>query len=153
MSWGIVGWKLVVCLAGCDPPFAVVFHASMGPAFRKGDILWLQKNKAPIDIGEIVVFKVNEESAPIVHRVITVHQRRHKIEEADLLTKGDNNDEDDRSGTYTEGRMWLTLDHVYGRVRWYFPYIGWGIIMVAMKPFVKYPVMIGAVGMYLVATK
>ncbi|KAH9625878.1 hypothetical protein KSS87_016509, partial [Heliosperma pusillum] len=68
-----------------------------------GDILWLQKNQAPIPIGEIVVFKVN------------VHQRRD-TGQVDLLTKGDNNSEDDRGGTYTENRLWLSLDQVYGRV-------------------------------------
>ncbi|XP_074271631.1 uncharacterized protein LOC141595547 [Silene latifolia] len=144
-------WELVILLAGCEPPIAVVYHGSMGPAFRKGDILWLQKNQAPVPIGEIVVFKVNEESAPIVHRVITVHQRRD-TGEVSLLTKGDNNSEDDRGGTYTEGRLWLTLDQVYGRVRWYWPYLGRVIIWVAMERYIKYPV-IGAVVMYLLASK
>jgi signal peptidase len=100
-------------------------------------------------VGEVVVFKLDGRNIPIVHRVLSVHERyppalsrppsvalstaqgpqaqtrwltdhttRRPNGEFDLLTKGDNNQVDDRSGgIYPHGQMWLNERHIIGRAR------------------------------------
>ena len=48
---------------------------SMEPAFRRGDILFLNNQDNPIRVGEVVVFKIKDRDIPIVHRVIKVHEK------------------------------------------------------------------------------
>lgn len=73
----------------------VVLSGSMEPAFYRGDILFLHLGSKPIRNGEIVVFNVEGRDIPIVHRVIRVHER-HKSNDLEILTKGDNNYGDDK---------------------------------------------------------
>lgn len=40
-----------------------------------------------------------------------------------FLTKGDNNNVDDR-GLYAPGQLWLAKNHVVGRARGFLPYVG-----------------------------
>ncbi|KAM0974494.1 hypothetical protein ACFX2C_017669 [Malus domestica] len=68
----------------------------MEPGFARGDILFLRMSEDPIRAGEIVVFNVDGRDIPIVHRVIKVHEQKD-TGEVYVLTKGDNNDDDDRS--------------------------------------------------------
>lgn len=63
---------------------------------KKGDILLLHMGKDPIRAGEIVVFNVEGRDIPTVHRVIKVHERKDNGE-VDVLTKGDNNLDNDIS--------------------------------------------------------
>nr|KYP71345.1 Signal peptidase complex catalytic subunit SEC11C [Cajanus cajan] len=72
---------------------------------------------------------------PIVHRVIEVHER-HDIEETYILTKGDNNDVDDRV-MYNRGQRWLQQHHIMGRAVGILPYVGWATIIMTEKPIVK----------------
>ncbi len=65
----------------------------MEPAFQRGNILFLWLGSASFRVGEIVVFKI-EGRDPIVHRVTKVHEKYDGS--VDVLTKGDNNDVDDR---------------------------------------------------------
>ena len=48
---------------------------SMEPAFRRGDILFLNNQENPIRVGEVVVFKIKDRDIPIVHRVMKVHEK------------------------------------------------------------------------------
>ena len=48
---------------------------SMEPAFRRGDILFLNNQDNPIRVGEVVVFKIKDRDIPIVHRVMKVHEK------------------------------------------------------------------------------
>ena len=47
----------------------------MEPAFRRGDILFLNNQDNPIRVGEVVVFKIKDRDIPIVHRVMKVHEK------------------------------------------------------------------------------
>ncbi|PKA45878.1 signal peptidase, endoplasmic reticulum-type [Apostasia shenzhenica] len=112
LSSALIIWKLLMCLTGSESPVVVVLSESMEPAFQRGDILFLQMSNDPIRAGEIVVYNINGREIPIVHRVIKVHQRQASGE--DILTKGDNNSEDD-IGLYPPGQLWLQKHHIMGR--------------------------------------
>lgn len=48
----------------------------MEPAFHRGDLLFLTNHQEePIRVGDIVVFKIKGRDIPIVHRVITLHEK------------------------------------------------------------------------------
>lgn len=47
----------------------------MEPAFYRGDLLFLWNNDHPVSVGDIPVFKLDGREIPIVHRVITVHDK------------------------------------------------------------------------------
>eukprot|EP00249_Psilotum_nudum_P011629 c23287_g1_i1 orf=298-942(-) len=145
-------WKGMMCLTGSESPVVVVLSGSMEPAFRRGDALFLNMGDAPIQLGEIIVFHVDGEDIPIVHRVIKVHQQ-NGTGEVDVLTKGDNNDVDDYKGDiYADGQRWVKEHHVTGRVVWLFPYVGWVTIILTESPFIKYIVM-GVLGLLAITSK
>lgn len=52
-----------------------IFSGSMEPAFYRGDLLFLWNNDHPVSVGDIPVFKLDGREIPIVHRVITVHDK------------------------------------------------------------------------------
>ncbi len=112
----------------------VVLSGSMEPAFYRGDILFLNNGPAPIAAGEVVVFNIDGRDIPIVHRVVKVHDRSEgggggpttadleqgaaapfRLQQQDILTKGDNNWGDDRA-LYAKGQKWLGRQHIMGRV-------------------------------------
>lgn len=102
-SWGPLTLTVFLC------------SGSMEPAFHRGDLLFLTNfREDPIRAGEIVVFKVEGRDIPIVHRVIKVHEKDNG--DIKFLTKGDNNEVDDR-GLYKEGQNWLEKKDVVGRAR------------------------------------
>lgn len=144
-------WKLWICLSGTDSPIVVVLSGSMEPGFKRGDILFLHMNKAPIQSGEIVAFNVEGREIPIVHRVVTVHEKR-ETDTVNILTKGDNNDVDDRYGIYADGQIWLEQKHIIGRVMGLLPYAGWATIIMTEKPIIKY-ILIGALGLLIMTSK
>lgn len=48
----------------------------MEPAFYRGDVLYLTNYPdEPLEVGDIVVFKVENRDIPIVHRIIKLHKR------------------------------------------------------------------------------
>ena len=52
----------------------------MEPAFHRGDLLFLTNYKEdPIRVGDIVVFKIKGRDIPIVHRVLTLHEKYFNI--------------------------------------------------------------------------
>jgi len=87
-------WKSLMVITHSESPVVVVLSGSMEPAFQRGDILFLWLGNSPFRVGEIVVFKIEGRDIPIVHRVIKVHEKHDGT--TDVLTKGDNNDVDDR---------------------------------------------------------
>ncbi|XP_042495612.1 signal peptidase complex catalytic subunit SEC11C-like isoform X2 [Macadamia integrifolia] len=137
MTMALMIWKLLICLSGSESPVTVVLSESMEPGFRRGDILFVHMSKSPIHSGDIVVFNVEGRDIPIVHRVITVHERRG-TGEINFLTKGDNNKGDDRNGIYASGQQWLQHHHIIGRVVGFLPYAGWVTIILKEKPVIKY---------------
>ena len=66
------------------------------------------------------------------------------IYEIDVLTKGDNNYEDDRV-LYNPGQQWIHNDNILGRAVGYLPYAGMATIIMNDYPLVKY-VLIGFPG-------
>ncbi|CAL9110029.1 unnamed protein product [Musa acuminata var. zebrina] len=146
----LIVWKGLTCVTGSESPVVVVLSGSMEPGFKRGDILFLQMNKDPIRVGEIVVFNVDGRDIPIVHRVIKVHER-HNTGEIQILTKGDNNGEDDRV-LYAHGQLWLEQHHIMGRAVGFLPYVGWVTIIMTEKPIFKYLV-IGALGLLIITSK
>mgnify|MGYP003879630249 FL=1 len=53
----------------------VVLSGSMEPAYYRGDILFLTFYETRITCGDVVVYKIKDQEIPIVHRVISVHER------------------------------------------------------------------------------
>ncbi|KAF6151163.1 hypothetical protein GIB67_037371 [Kingdonia uniflora] len=128
-------WKGLMCFTGSESPVVVVLSESMEPGFQRGDILFLKMNEDPIRTGEIVVFNVDGHDIPIVHRVIEVHERQD-TREVNVLTKGDNNEIDDRL-LYVPGQLWLQRPHIMGKAVGFLPYAGWVTIIMTEKPIIK----------------
>ena len=84
----------------------------MEPSYYRGDILFLMRREEIIP-GDIIVYQLQNEAIPIVHRVTTVQELPNK--EKRILTKGDNNPVDDR-GLYPRGQLWLKEEHVMGQI-------------------------------------
>ncbi|CAK9193256.1 unnamed protein product [Sphagnum jensenii] len=131
----LIIWKGLMCFTGSESPVVVVLTGSMEPGFRRGDIIFLHMSKAPIRAGEIVVFHVDGRDTPIVHWVITVHERA-ETNEVEVLTKGDNNLRDGR-GLYAHGQMWLQRHHIMGWSVGFLPYLGWVTIIMTEKPYIQ----------------
>ncbi|KAF2351379.1 Peptidase S26B [Trinorchestia longiramus] len=142
VSSALMIWKGLMVVTGSESPIVVVLSGSMEPAFQRGDLLFLTNyEKDPINVGEIVVFKVEGRDIPIVHRVIKVHQGDlDDNNSVKFLTKGDNNNVDDR-GLYAQGQVWLTRKDVVGRARGYVPYIGIVTIIMNEYPQLKFTVL------------
>ncbi|PON88980.1 hypothetical protein TorRG33x02_152090, partial [Trema orientale] len=150
VSSALVIWKGLMCMTGSESPVVVVLSESMEPGFARGDILFLSMSKDPIRAGEIVVFNIDGRPIPIVHRVIKVHERPD-TGEVNVLTKGDNNEIDDRM-LYAQGQKWLQRHHIMGRAVGFLPYVGWMTIIMTEKPIIKYIIM-GALGLLVITSK
>lgn len=141
VSSALMIWKGLMVVSGSESPIVVVLSGSMEPAFFRGDLLFLTNYEAdPIRAGEIVVFKIEGRDIPIVHRVIKLHEKQNGTMK--FLTKGDNNQVDDR-GLYAPGQYWLERKDVVGRARGYVPYIGIVTILMNDYPKFKYAVLAG----------
>ncbi|KAL8153367.1 hypothetical protein V2J09_011127 [Rumex salicifolius] len=131
-------WRALMCVTGSESPVVVVLSGSMEPGFKRGDVLFLHLGKDPIRTGEIVVFNVD------------VHERQDP-KEFDVLTKGDNNYEDDTL-LYAHGQLWLHRHHIMGRAVGSLPYVGWVTIIMTEKPIIKY-ILLGAFGLLVITSK
>ncbi|GMN18631.1 hypothetical protein TIFTF001_048483 [Ficus carica] len=150
VSSALVIWKGLMCVTGSESPVVVVLSESMEPGFARGDILFLTMSEDPIRAGEIIVFNVEGHPISIVHRVIKVHERED-TGEVYVLTKGDNNEVDDRM-LYAPGQKWLERQHIMGRAVGFLPYVGWLTIIMTEKPIIKY-IVIGALGLLVITSK
>ena len=169
-------WKGLMFLTRSESPVVVVLSGSMEPAFQRGDILILMNLDDPIEVGEIVVFKVAGRDIPIVHRVLRVHEHAlltaadappvagsFSLEPAaahartgagagsDFLTKGDNNNIDDRN-LYAPGQLWLQRSEILGRARASLPYVGMVTILLNDYPALKF-VLVGLMGLFVLTSK
>jgi len=138
VSSALMIWKGLMVVTGSASPIVVVLTGSMEPAFYRGDLLFLTNSEEDIRVGEIIVFKIEGRDIPIVHRVLKVHEKEDGS--IKFLTKGDNNDVDDR-GLYAPGQFWLQRKDVVGRVRGYLAYIGHVTIIMNDYPQFKYAVL------------
>ena len=128
-------WKGLMVLSGCESPVVVVLSGSMEPAFWRGDILLIWLGSAPFRVGEIVLFQNEGHKVPIIHRIIKVHEKHDGSTE--VLTKGDNNVDDDR-GIYPPGQRRLNKKLIVGRCIGYLPYVGYVTLVMNDYPPVKY---------------
>ncbi|XP_005186022.1 signal peptidase complex catalytic subunit SEC11A [Musca domestica] len=139
VSSALMIWKGLMVVTGSESPIVVVLSGSMEPAFHRGDLLFLTNYKEePVRVGEIVVFKVEGRDIPIVHRVIKLHEKEDGS--VKILTKGDNNNVDDR-GLYAPGQLWLTKKDIVGRARGFLPYVGIITIFMNEYPKVKWAIL------------
>jgi signal peptidase len=107
----------------------------MEPAFHRGDWIFFSNHEEQIRVGEIVVFEIKGRDIPIVHRVISVHERENGT--ARFLTKGDKNESDDRQ-FYAPGQAWLLRDDVIGQVKGLIPYCGMPFLIFNEYPIFRY---------------
>lgn len=68
-------WKSLILVSFSESPVVVVLSGSMEPAYYRGDILFLTFYETRITCGDVVVYKIKDQEIPIVHRVISVHER------------------------------------------------------------------------------
>lgn len=129
-------WKLLVVLTGCESPIVVVLSGSMEPGYYRGDALSLY-NPTKIYAGDVVVYQVGGRDIPIVHRILDLHENDKK--ELHILSKGDNNNVDDR-GLYESDQYWLENKHILGLSVGYLPNIGILTIWINEYPSVKWSI-------------
>jgi signal peptidase len=115
----------------------------MEPSYYRGDILFLTNYNTAINVGDIVVYQQSHE-IPIVHRVITV--QGHDT----FLTKGDNNQVDDR-GLYDNNAKYLRRKDILGKVRASLPYVGILTILLNDYPTLKFVVIGGMLILVLIS--
>jgi signal peptidase len=132
----LVIWKVLSVVTNCESPIVVVLTGSMEPGYWRGDILFLYLGNEPFRVGDVVVYKLPGKDIPIVHRVTTVHEPVDG--NVKILTKGDNNQVNDRYGIYNSDIWWLEKEHIIGRVKGYLPYVGMVTIIMNDYPMVKY---------------
>ena len=125
----------------------VVLSGSMEPSMYRGDILVLWK-KDELNIGDVIVYQLENEKIPIVHRVSSLQEvprTKKELQEKPwasetkimFMTKGDNNPVDDR-GLYPKGVAYLDETLVVGHVYAAIPYSGFLTLLVNDYPYVKY---------------
>jgi signal peptidase len=68
-----------------------------------------------------------------------------------LLTKGDNNQVDDR-GLYAPGQMWIKRDEIVGRARGFLPYIGMVTIVMNDYPKLKW-ILLGIMAVFVLLNR
>ena len=61
-------WKGLWCVCFNESPMVVVLSGSMEPSMYRGDILVLFKYNE-INVGDVVVYNVDGQNIPIVHRI------------------------------------------------------------------------------------
>ena len=110
----------------------------MEPSYYRGDILFLTNYDTAPQIGDIIVYRMQKDDIPIVHRVISVQLKGN--DDFYVLTKGDNNEVNDR-GIYGYKFPWLRKKHLMGRVRGSIPYLGVITILLTENPLVKFCVL------------
>jgi len=118
------------------------------PGFHRGDILFLTNynERDPLKPGDIPVFQIEGRQIPIVHRTMNTHERADGM--IHMLTKGDNNQVDDR-GLYGRGENWIGKKEVMGRAQAFLPYVGMVTIWMNDYPWLKY-LLIGTMGFFVV---
>ncbi|ORX54695.1 signal peptidase complex catalytic subunit SEC11C-like protein [Piromyces finnis] len=133
----IMMWKGLGILTNVESPIVVVLSESMEPAFSRGDLIFLSNFKnEPFVAGDIVVYKIEGKDIPIIHRILKIHKDDASGEEF-ILTKGDNNNVDDRA-LYNKNQLWIKKSEIVGKAKGYLPYIGYFTIIMSDYPKLKY---------------
>jgi signal peptidase len=53
-------WKTLMIVTLSESPVVVVLSGSMEPAYFRGDILFLSFFNTPIEVGDVVVYKIKD---------------------------------------------------------------------------------------------
>lgn len=173
-STAFMSWKGLALAVDCESPIVVVLSASMEPAFARGDLLFLSNLPTLAKIGDIVVYNIKGRDIPIVHRVIKSHISSKPVPKKNaskktksvssrgprlnplaqpsegpsqfLLTKGDNNSEDDIS-LYAPGQSYLERrEDVVGIVKGFMPLVGMVTLAMNDYPWLRY-ILLGGMGL------
>ena len=72
-------------VSNTESPIVVVMTGSMEPAFQRGDLLLATHWKEEISVGDIVIFKIPNQSIPIVHRAIVLQISEKNAKEEEIL--------------------------------------------------------------------
>ena len=64
-------WRTVMLMCGTESPMVVVLSGSMEPSMYRSDILVLVK-KPTLNTGDVIVYNIDTERIPIVHRVTSL---------------------------------------------------------------------------------
>ena len=109
-------------------PVVAVISESMSPVMHRGDLVVLSSFPNEIlTIDDIIVFRIAEREIPIIHRIVAMaHDGR-------MLTKGDNNWEDDR-GLYSPNQPWVARNDVVGKAIITIPGAGYASIFLHENP-------------------
>ncbi|KAI9670539.1 MAG: hypothetical protein M1831_005759 [Alyxoria varia] len=137
--------KILSVLSDSPVPINVVTSESMEPAFRRGDLILIWNREPLIRAGDIPVVWIPGRKQPMVHRAIRAHyeiegEGRAVVVRQKILTKGDNNDDDDRQ-LYPPGRAFVGRDEIVGVVRGYIPWLGWPTIALTGAAWLKAAIM------------
>eukprot|EP00928_Gymnodinium_smaydae_P046432 TRINITY_DN30930_c0_g1_i1.p1 TRINITY_DN30930_c0_g1~~TRINITY_DN30930_c0_g1_i1.p1 ORF type:complete len:183 (+),score=38.34 TRINITY_DN30930_c0_g1_i1:81-629(+) len=140
-------WKGLMCATRSESPVVVVLSGSMEPGFHRGDILFLTMyDEDPVIPGDVVVFQIDGRDIPIVHRAMNVHEK--KDGSIAVLTKGDNNQVDDR-GLYAHRQLFIARKELMGRAQGFLPYVGMITIWLNDYTWLKY-LLIGSMGFFVI---
>mmetsp|Transcript_101238 Transcript_101238/g.269171 ORF Transcript_101238/g.269171 Transcript_101238/m.269171 type:complete len:182 (-) Transcript_101238:90-635(-) len=139
-------WKGLMVVTKSESPVVVVLSGSMEPGFQRGDILFLTMYEDPLKPGDVVVFQIEGRDIPIVHRTMNVHEKADGS--VAILTKGDNNQVDDR-GLYAHRQLFIGRKEVMGRAQGFLPYVGMITIWLNDYPWLKY-ILIGSMGFFVI---
>ncbi|AAZ11435.1 signal peptidase type I, putative [Trypanosoma equiperdum] len=116
-----VGWRTAIAVTDCESPLVVVLSGSMEPFMFRGDLLVLHNIGEPT-MGDVVVFSLPNRTIPIVHRVHRIRLLEDGVTRL-YLTKGDNNEMDDRT-LYPRGYHWVEKKDIIGKVAVLVPRVG-----------------------------
>ena len=131
----MIFFQLLVLVSGSSTPLTIVVSGSMEPVIYRGDVVVLYNDyKKPLEVGEIVAFRVTDDSPTILHRLIYVNHTDNTV-----VTKGDNNKVSDSSFLY-EGK--LPMNRVDSRVWTTIPYIGRPFTWIIENSPIKYATLI-----------
>jgi signal peptidase I len=134
-------WKLLVIACNTEFLASVVMSGSMEPGFHRGDIIFVTFTKDPIIAQDISLFKVEGKEIPIIHRALNIHDNTEtgdtKYPSLAVLTKGDNNQLDDR-GLYNRRQTFLAYKNFIGRAKFIIPNSGIIVIWLNDYPWFKY---------------
>ena len=78
-------WKSLMVLTMSESPVVVVLTGSMEPAYFRGDILFLSNYDERIIPGDVVVYKLEGQEIPIVHRALTIAPKFFELGEGGRL--------------------------------------------------------------------
>ena len=53
-------WKTLMLVTLSESPVVVVLSGSMEPAYYRGDILFLNFWNTPIEVGDVIVYKIRD---------------------------------------------------------------------------------------------